>query len=76
MVKNPTAMWETWVQSLGCEDPLEEGIAAHPSSLAWRIPIDRGALQTTVPGVTKSRTVQRSTANITSSIFLNFLFIF
>ena len=76
MVKNPTAMWETWVQSLGWEDPLEEGMAAHPSSFAWRIPIDRGALQATVHGVTKSRTVQRSTANIISSIFLNFLFIF
>ena len=76
MVKNPTAMWETWVQSLGWEDPLEEGMTAHPSSFAWRIPIDRGALQATVHGVTKSRTVQRSTANIISSLFLNFLFIF
>ena len=31
-------MWETWVQSLGWEDPLEKGTAAHPSILAWRIP--------------------------------------
>ena len=31
-------MQETWVQSLGCEDPLEEGIASHASILAWRIP--------------------------------------
>ena len=38
MVKNLPAMWETWVQSLGCEDPLEEGIASHASILAWRIP--------------------------------------
>jgi len=38
MVKNLPAMWETWVQSLGCEDPLEEGIASHSSILAWRIP--------------------------------------
>ena len=37
-VKNPPAMWETWVQSLGCEDPLEEGMATHSSILAWRIP--------------------------------------
>ena len=38
MVKNPPAMWETWVQSLGWEDPLEKGIATHSSILAWRIP--------------------------------------
>ena len=37
-VKNPPAMWETWVRSLGWEDPLEEGIATHSSILAWRIP--------------------------------------
>ena len=33
-VKNPLAMWETWVQSLGWEDPLEEGMATHSSILA------------------------------------------
>ena len=38
MVKNPPAMWETWVQSLGWEDSLEEGMATHSSILAWRIP--------------------------------------
>ena len=38
MVKNLPAMWETWVQSLGQEDPLEEGTATHSSILAWRIP--------------------------------------
>ena len=37
-VKNPPAMWETWVQSLGWEDPLEEGMETHSSFLAWRIP--------------------------------------
>ena len=36
-VKNLPAMWETWVQSLGWEDPLEEDMAAHSSILAWRI---------------------------------------
>ena len=36
--KEPPAMWETWVQSLGWEDPLEEGKATHSSILAWRIP--------------------------------------
>ena len=38
LVKNPSAMWETWVRSLGWEDPLEEGMAIHSSILAWRIP--------------------------------------
>ena len=38
LVKNPLAMWETWVRSLGWEDPLEKGKATHSSILAWRIP--------------------------------------
>ena len=38
MVKNLPAMRETWVLSLGWDDPLEEGIATHSSILAWRIP--------------------------------------
>ena len=38
LVKNPTAMWETWVQSLDLEDPLEKGTTTHSSILAWRIP--------------------------------------
>ena len=38
MVKNPPAVWETWVGSLGWEDPLEEGMATHSSILAWRTP--------------------------------------
>ena len=38
LVKNPLAMWETWVQSLGWEDPLEKGKATQSSILAWRIP--------------------------------------
>ena len=37
-IKNSPAMWETWVRSLGGEDPLEEGMATHSSILAWRIP--------------------------------------
>ena len=39
LVKNPPAMWETWAQSLGWEDPLEKGTATHSSVLAWRIPL-------------------------------------
>ena len=56
MVKNQPAMWETWIQSLGHEDPLEEGMATHSSILAWRIPVDRGAWRAAVDGVTKSQT--------------------
>ena len=37
-VKNLPAMQETWVRSLGQEDPLEKGLATHSSILAWRIP--------------------------------------
>ena len=37
-VKNPLAMWQTWVRTLGWEDPLEEGMATHSSILDWRIP--------------------------------------
>ena len=38
MVKDPTAMQDTWVYSLGQEDPLEKGMAAHFNVIAWRIP--------------------------------------
>jgi len=38
LVKNLPAMWETWVQSLGWEDPWEKGKSIHSSILAWRIP--------------------------------------
>ena len=52
-VKNLPAMQESWVQSLGWEDLLEEGMPTHSSILAWRIPMDRGTWQATVHGVTK-----------------------
>ena len=55
-VKNLLAIWETCVQSLGWEDPLEEGMATYSSILAWMIPMDRGALWATVHGVAKSWT--------------------
>ena len=55
-VKNPPALWETWVPSLGGEDPLEEGMATHSTVLAWRLPLDRGAWRAIVYGVAKSRT--------------------
>ena len=53
MVKNPPAMWETWVQSLGWEDPLERGMSAHSSILAWEIP------WTEEPGGLQSIALQR-----------------
>ena len=56
MVKNLPEMWETCVLFLVWEDPQEEGMATHPSILAWRIPKDRGAWKATVHGVAKSQT--------------------
>ena len=47
LVKNPPAMWETWVRSLGWEDPLEKGKATHSSILAWRISWTRKESDTT-----------------------------
>ena len=53
MLKNLSAMWETQVQSLGQEDPLEKGMATHSSILAWRIP------WTEEPGGLQSKGSQR-----------------
>ena len=55
-VKNLTAMWESWVQSLGWEDSLEEDIANHSSILAWRIPMDRRARWATVHRIANVQT--------------------
>ena len=52
MVKNLPVIQETLIQSLGWEDPLEEGMATHFSILAWRIPMDRGAWWGTAHGIT------------------------
>ena len=56
LVKNPSAIQETQVQLLDWDDPLQEGMATHSSSLAWRIPVDRGAWWTTVHEVAESWT--------------------
>ena len=56
VVKNPPVMEETWVQSLGQEDPLEEDMVIHSNILAWRIFNDRWAWWATVHGVSKSQT--------------------
>ena len=58
-VKNLPAMQETqetWVRSLGWEDPLEESMATHSSILAWRILMDRGAWRAAVHSAAHSRT--------------------
>ena len=52
-VENPPAVWETWVQSMGQEDPLEKGMANHSSILTWRIP------RTEEPGGLQSMGSQR-----------------
>ena len=59
MVKRLPTMWETWVQSLGREDPLEKETATHSSILAWRIPWteELGGLQST--GRNESDTTER-----------------
>ena len=60
---------KTWVWSLVWEDPLEEGMATHFSVIAWRIPMDIGALQATVHEVAESDTTERlSTSSCPSTI--------
>ena len=56
MVKNLPVVQKIWVQSLGWEHFLEEGMAAHCSISAWRIPMDTGAWKAIIHGVRKSRT--------------------
>ena len=53
-VENLPAMQETWVPSLGQEDPLEKGIATHSTVLAWKIPWTESGRLHTFHGVTKS----------------------
>ena len=57
-VKNLPTVRETRVQSLGWEDPLEEGMVTHSSTLVWRIPMDRGAWRATVHGHKESDTTE------------------
>ena len=55
-VENPPAMWETWVQSLSWEDPLEKELATHSSILAWGIPGERNLAVYSPWGVAKGWT--------------------
>ena len=60
MVKNPPAMQEIWVQPLGWEGPLEDGmVTLHSSIFAWRILMNRGAWWATVHGITELDTSER-----------------
>ena len=61
MVKNPPAMRETWVQSLGQEDPLEKGMATHSSILAWRIHGQKSLEGHSLWGLKESDTTERLT---------------
>ena len=63
MVKNLPEVRESWVRSLGWEDPLEEVMATHSSILAWRIPMDRGAWRATVHRIAKERLSTAHTEN-------------
>ena len=67
LVKNLPAVRETWIPSLGWEDPLEEGIATHSSTLVWRIPWTKepGGLQSVqLQRVRHDRVTKHSTAYI------------
>ena len=70
MVKNLPAMWKTWAQALGQEDPLEKGMVTHASILAWRNLIDREVWWSTVHGVTKDLD---TTERLTLSVFITIL---
>ena len=71
MVKNLLALWETWVQSLGGEDPLEKEMATHSSTLAWRIPWteEPGGLHNPW-GLKESDTTERLTLPFYTMLFL------
>ena len=61
-------MQETWVQSLGWEDPMEKRMAAHASILAWRV-MDRGAWRLILHGVAMNQLTNTFTSVITNEMF-------
>ena len=58
LVKNPPAMWDAWVGSLGWKDPLEKGKATHSSILAWRILLLPLLLQSTAAAAAAAKSLQ------------------
>ena len=75
MLKNPPATQESWVRSLGWEDPLEESMAIHASILAWRIPMDRGAWQAIVHGIAELDMTEQLSTQKPFQIFKNLFLI-
>ena len=71
MVKNLSATWETWVQSLGQEDPLEEGMATYSSILAWRIPWIEELMSYSPWGRKESDMTERLTLSVSSNVSSN-----
>ena len=72
-VKNMPAMQETWVRSLGWEDPLEEGMEAHFYILAWRIPMKRSLVGYSPRGHKESDTTERLSTEHTQHNIANVL---
>ena len=70
LVKNPPAMQGTWVQSLSCEDPLEEGMATQSSILAWRIPYGQRSLAGYSPWGHKESDMTEQLRTIYAHIFM------
>ena len=78
MVKNPPAVQQIWVQSLGQEDPLEKGMVAHSSILAWRIPWtdEPGGLQSIGCRVRRATEATEHTCMHINYIFINSVYIY
>ena len=72
-VKYLPAIWKTWVRSLGCKDPLEDGMATHSSILAWRIPKDKATWWGYGPWGRKESDMTGRLSKHTHSIFLDLL---
>ena len=64
-VKNPPAMWETWVRALGCKDPLEKGMATHSSILAVESHEQRSLVGYSPRGHKESNTTEQQTLSLT-----------
>ena len=69
VLKNPHAVWETWVRFLGWEDSLEKVVATHSSILVWRIPWTEELGKATVEGVTESDTAEWLSLHFTQSVW-------